>query len=713
MADPSDSSPVLPQAPGAPIRRLPSGIDEGSVFRSLFVAYPDSLLLVDQSGSIMLANPSAAALLGYAEEELLGLNVEALVPDSIRPRHASYREAYGRAPRPRPMGTHMELVAKRKDGSEVMVEIALSPLQSHGLPFVVAAIRDIGAYPRVKQALQRARYSEHLAQLGRLAVDTRDLQAVLQQVPEIITRALEVEVAMVWLLDGNRLEFRVASGVGLVPGEEIGAHVANRPDTPPGFVLSQGRPVVVPDYADEARFRVPAAYIDAGLVSALAVPLSDRGRVIGMLSVRSRESKRFGDEEVRFLESLSSLLATSLQRVQTEEELNHAQRLESVGQLTGGIAHDFNNLLTVIQGNLQVFEELPELAHSSHAQRLLAAATRASRRGAELTGKLLAFSRRQVLQPVAIDTHALLHSLADMLRRTLDQRIRIEIDIAPGHPLVMADPGQLESALLNIAINARDAMPEGGTLRFRTEICEALPTGLRNERNNPGNNGTTHFVAISIADSGTGMPDDVKERAFEPFFTTKEAGRGTGLGLSTVYGFVTQSRGAVSIDSKVGQGTTVTLYLPQQQEEMEEESDAPAAMEELPGSEALPSGLRVMLVEDDSEVRKVVEAFLAALGCEVVSAATADQALSVLDAGAGPFDLLLSDIALGAGMRGTRLAAEVQQRFPQIAVLLMSGFSSELLDADREVPQSWELLRKPYTRSDLARAMAKVLAGRI
>jgi PAS domain S-box-containing protein len=356
MADPSDSPPVLPQAPGAPIRRLPSGIDEGSVFRSLFVAYPDSLLLVDQSGSIMLANPSAAALLGYAEEELLGLNVDALVPDSIRPRHASYREAYGRAPRPRPMGTHMELVAKRKDGSEVMVEIALSPLQSHGLPFVVAAIRDIGAYPRVKQALQRARYSEHLAQLGRLAVDTRDLQAVLRQVPEIITRALEVEVAMVWLLDGNRLEFRVASGVGLVPGEEIGAHVANRPDTPPGFVLSQGRPVVVPDYADETRFRVPAAYIDAGLVSALAMPLSDRGRVIGMLSVRSRESRRFGDEEVRFLESLSSLLATSLQRVQTEEELNHAQRLESVGQLTGGIAHDFNNLLTVIQGNLQVLE---------------------------------------------------------------------------------------------------------------------------------------------------------------------------------------------------------------------------------------------------------------------------------------------------------------------------------------------------------------------
>ncbi|BEP46300.1 PAS domain S-box protein [Variovorax sp. V15] len=684
----------------------PSGIDEGSVFRSLFSAYPDSLLVVDQSGSIVLANPSAAALLGYTANELVGLNVDVLVPESIRSRHASYREAYGRAPRPRPMGTHTELVAKRKDGSEVMVEIALSPLQNHGLPFVVAAIRDIGAYPRVKQALQRARYSEHLAQLGRLAVDTRDLQVVLQQVPVIITTALQVEVAMVWLLDSNRLEFRVASGVGLVAGEEIGTRIANRPDTPPGFVLSQGRPVVVPDYRKEHRFSVPQAYLDSGLISALAVPLSDLGRVIGMVAVRSKESKRFGDEEVRFLESLSSLLATSVQRMQTEEALNHAQRLESVGQLTGGIAHDFNNLLTVIQGNLQVLEELPALALDGYAQQMLGAATRATRRGAELTGKLLAFSRRQVLQPVAVDTRALLYSLADMLRRTLDQRIRIEIDTAPDCPPVMADPGQLESALLNIAINARDAMPEGGTLRFRAELCGALPIALRSQRNDPNSDASVRFIAISIVDSGTGMSDDVKERAFEPFFTTKEVGRGTGLGLSTVYGFVNQSRGAVAVESTIGVGTTVTLYLPQQVEV------GPPSVMEASANEAIPPGLRVMLVEDDAEVRKVVHTFLSALGCGIFTAATAEQALSALDAGAGPFDLLLSDIALGAGMRGTRLAAEVQQRFPQMAVLLMSGFSSELLDADREVPQSWELLRKPYTRSELAQAMARVLAGR-
>jgi len=583
------------------------------------------------------------------------------------------------------------------------VEIALSPLQNHGLPFVVAAIRDIGAYPRVKQALQRARYSDHLAQLGRLAVDTRDLQVVLNHVPAIAAEALEVEVAMVLLLESSRLEFRVASGVGLVPGEEIGARIASHANTPPGFVFAEGQPVTVSNFREERRFAVPPAYLDAGLVSALAVPFFDRGRFIGVLAVSSRDAKHFGDEEVRFLESLSNLLATSLQRVQTEEALNHAQRLESVGQLTGGIAHDFNNLLTVIQGNLQVLEELPAIAQDGYAQQLVGAAARASRRGAELTGKLLAFSRRQMLQPNAVDTHAMLHSLADMLRRTLDQRIAIAIDAAPDCPPVLADPGQLESALLNIAINARDAMPEGGALQFRAQACGALPPEVLNELSDHDAHGS--FVAIAISDSGAGMTEEVKERAFEPFFTTKEAGRGTGLGLSTVYGFVKQSKGAIAIATRPGAGTTVTLYLPQLHSQA-----LPVAEEE--GEHAIPAGLRVMLVEDEPEVRKVVHTFLATLGCSVVTAGTAEQALLGMESNAETFDVLLSDIALGPGMRGTRLATEAQQRFPGLAVLLMSGFSSELLEADRDVPQSWELLRKPYSRAELARALARVLAAR-
>ena len=697
-----DGNPT-PTGPLLPLAKLPEGIDERSVFRSLFVAYPDALIVADASGNIVLANPTAASLLGYSIEELLGLNVDALVPDGIRPQHAAYREAYGRAPRPRPMGMHtVKLVAKRRDGSEVMVEIALSPLQNYGLPFVVAAIRDIGAYPRVKEALQRARYSEHLALLGRLAVDARDPQDLLAQVPAIAARALQVEVAMVALLEPNRLDIRIASGVGLRGSEAIGARLPNRPDTLAGFVIDTGQRLAVGADAAGPPWALPQDYANAGLTSALAVPLSDRGRTIGALVVRSHAAQVFGDDEARFLESLSNLLATSLQRAQSEEALHHSQRLESVGQLTGGIAHDFNNLLTVIQGNLQVLEELPALNDNTYGQQLVAAATRASKRGAELTGKLLAFSRRQVLQPNAVDLGGLLHSLSDMLRRTLDPHIHIEVEVAAACPPVLADPVHLESALLNIAINARDAMPDGGTLRFTAAACSALPGPVRaglDDASAPDDG----FVAIAISDTGSDMPEDVKERAFEPFFTTKEAGRGTGLGLSTVYGFVKQSKGAVAITSAPGAGTTLTLYIPRPGDIAAGSAEPDAA------NQVVPPGLKVLLVEDDAEVRAVVITFLDALGCTVRPAANGEQALQALTPEAG-FDVLLTDIALGAGMRGTELAALAQQRHPRLAILLMSGFSTELLDADRNSPLHWEVLRKPYGRDELARGLARVLA---
>ena len=681
-----------------PSLELPPGLDERTVFRSLFVAYPDALLLVDTGGIIRLANPTAATLLGYEVGELAGLPVETLVPDAIRPRHAAYREAYGKNPSPRPMGTQMELVARRRDGSEVMVEIALSPLQGDGLPYVVAAIRDVGAYPRVKQALKRARYAECVAEIGRLAVDTRDSQLLLQHVPAVAAEALETDMAIVFLAEPGRLQLRVAGGVGLLPEEQPGTLVPNRRDTPAGFVLAEGRPVLVHDYAAETRFEVPAAYRAHGLASALAVPLTDRGIAVGALIVRSRTAQRYGDDEIHFMQSLGNLLASSLQRAQSEEALNHAQRLESVGQLTGGLAHDFNNLLTVIQGNLQVLEEHPAIEGNPLVLQLVGAATRASKRGAELTGKLLAFSRRQVLAPRRVDAQAMLQSLADMLRRTLDQRIRIAVDAPAACPAVIADAGQLESALLNIAINARDAMPEGGTLTFRCAAVDTLPPSVEADVVEAGGG----FVALSIADTGTGMPEAVKERAFEPFFTTKEAGRGTGLGLSTVYGFARQSRGAVTLDSAPGAGTTVTLYIPRFADATDDDADAGLAR-------ALPPGLKVMVVEDEPEVRAVVTAFLAALGCEGTTFGSAEQALLALDDPALAPDLLLTDIALGPGLRGTELARQVADRRPGLPVLLMSGYSSELLETEAREPGMRRLLRKPFTRDELSRAIARAL----
>jgi CheY-like chemotaxis protein len=263
----------------------------------------------------------------------------------------------------------------------------------------------------------------------------------------------------------------------------------------------------------------------------------------------------------------------------------------------------------------------------------------------------------------------------------------------------MADPGQLESALLNIAINARDAMPAGGTLRFRAEVCEELPDSVLDDVE-PAKNG---FVAITIGDSGNGMSAETRERAFEPFFTTKEAGRGTGLGLSTVYGFVKQSKGAITLDSVVDEGTTVTLYIPR--------PATPAAVAvDSAVAGVVPEGLAVLLVEDDPEVRDVMRRFLESLRCKVLEAPSGEQALLALG-GDDRFDVLLTDIALGAGMRGTELAAKAQERFPALAIVLMSGFPAELIEADRDSPLGWELLRKPCSREELAQAIARVVAA--
>ncbi len=513
-------------------------------------------------------------------------------------------------------------------------------------------------------------------------------------------QALECEAAAVLLQEPGQRLLRVAGACGSGPATDAVQLV--EPDTEAQEVLRRIEPLVVEDYAQEDRFEVPSERAAAGLVSALVVPLLDRGHAIGLLSVRSRRARHFGGDELHYLQSLANLLASSLQRAHGEEALRHAQRLESVGQLTGGIAHDFNNLLTVIHGNLQVSQDLPLLAADSYGQQLMEAALRGCRRGADLTTQLLAFSRRQVLQPREVDAAQLVASLAEMLRRTLGQSIEIAVDIQSTPPL-LADPGQLESALLNIAINARDAMPAGGQLRFSCRACDTLPPGAARESGLPA--AEAGYVAIAVSDSGVGMPESVRERAFEPFFTTKPAGRGTGLGLSTVYGFVAQSQGLVTLDSAPGEGTTVTLYIP-----CVPVATAAAVTETVQCAAALPAGLKALLVEDDAEVREVVRNFLLSFGCEVTACSSAEQALLLTPPAA--FELLVSDVVLGAGMRGTELARRTVSRWPGLAVVLMTGYFNQPGTAQDAHRHAWRLLQKPCSREQLAQAVAQALQRR-
>jgi signal transduction histidine kinase len=516
----------------------------------------------------------------------------------------------------------------------------------------------------------------------------------------------------VFLLTASQRELRVASYSGVHAAQASGIVYANRPDTMIGYVVAHRAPVIIANFARETRFEVPARLLDAGATCGLVVPLVDRGKVIGALGAWSSKLRKFGDDEVAFMQALATLLSTSLQRAQAEAQARHAQRLETVGQLTGGVAHDFNNLLTIIQGNLQLLDDQPVVRDDPLSRQLVAAAARAGQRGADLTGKLLAFARRQALEPTPVDPIVILHSLADMLRRTLGENIRVTVQTPRACRCCLADAVQLESALLNVAINARDAMPRGGTLALRCGSGGA--PDIEGPITTPGTLDDAHAVVaeprgwvwFSVQDNGSGMTPDVLDRAFEPFFTTKEPGRGTGLGLSTVYGFIKQSHGHVELTSTPGAGTTLTMFLPALDGAVADDGDEAAT------PAALPHGLRVLLVEDNADVRNVAQAFLRSMTCEVVACDSGESALAALtDPARGqPFDLLFSDIMLGAGIDGHELARRVDAQYPRMAVLLTSGYSRRVAyTGSTGVPLRWPVLTKPYTRQDLAQAIAQCL----
>jgi PAS domain S-box-containing protein len=383
-----------------------------------------------------------------------------------------------------------------------------------------------------------------------------------------------------------------------------------------------------------------------------------------------------------------------------EARLRQAQRLDAVGQLTGGLAHDFNNLLTVILGTAEVLGH--DLAARPDLQALATTIATAAERGSQLTSRLLAYARKQALQPVATDIARLLTGLEPLVRRALGERLEVRLATAPALPPALVDPGQLESAVLNLCINARDAMPAGGQLLIqasaeRLEAGEALALGEL-----PAGD----YVVIAVADTGEGMPPEVQARAFEPFFTTKAPGAGSGLGLSMVDGFVRQSRGAVRLCSEAGRGTTVTLYLPCAPERSA--AAAPAA----PGEGALPqaAGERVLLVEDNELVRRHVATLLGSLGYCVQAVGAGAAALAVLEADPAAVDLLFTDVVM-PGMNGCQLAQAARRLRPGLPVLLTTGYADDAALADADVP--WPLLHKPWRREDLARKLREVLAGAV
>ncbi|NOV27036.1 response regulator [Cupriavidus necator] len=379
-----------------------------------------------------------------------------------------------------------------------------------------------------------------------------------------------------------------------------------------------------------------------------------------------------------------------------DEALRTAQKMEAIGNLTGGVAHDFNNLLQVIGGNLQLLAR--DLADDDRAEPRLRNALAGVARGAKLASQLLAFGRRQPLAPRVVNLGRLVRTLDDMLRRALGDGIEIETVVSPDQWNTLVDPFQVENALLNLAINARDAMHGHGRLTI------AARNALPGEAGDEAAAASTQYVLLSVTDTGVGMPPEVQERVFEPFFTTKPEGQGTGLGLSMVYGFIRQSDGHVKIFSEPGRGTTVTLFLPRvrRDEDPDIEVDAGPARG---GSET------VLVVEDDEDVRATVVEMLASLGYHVLRARDAHSALAIVEGGV-PVDLLFSDVVMPGPLRSTELARKLRERLPEVGVLFTSGYADSVIVHDGRLDAGIELLSKPYTHEALARKVRHVLANR-
>jgi signal transduction histidine kinase/CheY-like chemotaxis protein len=410
---------------------------------------------------------------------------------------------------------------------------------------------------------------------------------------------------------------------------------------------------------------------------------------------RQLEEVRNADLELAVTERTAELRAEMAHREETEAKLRQAQKMEAIGQLTGGIAHDFNNMLSVVIGGLELAQR--RLASGgAKVGKHLEQAMEGANRAAALTKRLLAFARSEPLLPSAVDPNDLLHGMADLIERTIGDTITVEFEVSDDIWPVFVDPYQLENAVLNLAVNARDAMPDGGTIRIETGNIMLEGGDIE------GVNGGEH-IRLSVSDTGTGMTRDVLDRAFEPFFTTKPTGKGTGLGLSQIFGFVRQSRGAVAVDSNVGSGTTVSIYLPRSATDPMAEPEIPHSISTLPRRR----GTTVLVVEDDPRVLAATGDALEELGLRTVRCLHPGEARKRLRENPD-IGLIVSDVLM-PGMTGPELVASIRNDYPGLPVLFVTGYAGDIDTA--AAFGGHMVLRKPFTLASLGKAVGTLLAN--
>jgi PAS domain S-box-containing protein len=657
-------------------------------------------LFTSKGGDFTFVNRFACDLLGRGPEGLLGDGwVETIHPEDRERVERAAREAVAGGGVFREEFRVVDSTGRRRWVSAMGVPVRD---ESGRIVHYQGFVLDVHERRKAEESLRiRERQQAAVARLGMRALGS-DLAALMDEAVALTASVLGADRCEILELLPEGESFLLRAGVGWREGSVGHATVGAGGESQAGYTLLSNEPVIVEDLHAEARFSGADLHLDHGVVSGMSVVIPGGQRPFGVLGVHSTRRRIFTADDVNFLQAVANLLAAAIERREAEaqrrmlrEQLLRAQRLETVGRLAGGIAHDFNNLLTVVMGNSELLlEAVPEGEENHERVREI---WDASQRAASLTRQLLAFSRKQILDMRVLDLNEVIAGVANMLIRLIGEDIRLEVIVEPGLWRTRADPGQIEQIIANLVINARDAMPTGGKLTIETSNVEldasyaSTHVGVA-----PG-----RYVLMAISDSGAGMTDEVKERIFEPFFTTKGE-RGTGLGLSTVYGIVKQHGGNIWVYSEVDTGTTIKVYLPA--------TDEPAGPVEKAGVvEGVPRGNEtILVVEDDEAVRAMTCRALERQGYTVLAAGGAREALQIADAHAAEIALLVTDVVM-PDVTGAELAKLMSERRPGMKVLYVSGYADNSIVNHGILEEGVQFLQKPFSPESLARKVRSVL----
>ncbi|WP_254073169.1 PAS domain-containing sensor histidine kinase [Acidisphaera sp. S103] len=626
-----------------------------------------AVYMLDPEGRIVSWNPGAERIKGYTADEIIGEHFSRFYTEEDRAAGVPERALRIAATTGR---FATEAWRCRKDGSHFWAMVVIDPIRRDGALIGFAKItRDMTEQREARLAAQESE---------------RQFSLLVQSVTDYAIYMLDLNGRVTsWNAGAERIK-------GYAAAEIIGEHFSR-------FYTPEDAEAGVPAKAletarREGRYEAEAwrRRKDGTLFWASVVvdAIYDKGVLVGFAKITR---------------DLSERREAQLKLDQSRELLFQSQKMEAVGQLTGGLAHDFNNLLTGISGSLDLLKLRLSQGRGSEVDRYVTMAQDAAGRAAALTHRLLAFARRQTLDAKRVSANTLIAEMTELLRRTVGPEIAVETAFADDPKPILCDPNQLENAILNLCINARDAMPDGGRLRIETVNIQVSGQDARDGAMEPG-----AYVSIRVSDTGSGMPDDVIQHAFEPFFTTKPIGQGTGLGLSMIYGFARQSGGNVRISSVVGAGTTVSIDLPQDRGAAEGDTPAVPRSPEMPRARA---GETVLIVDDEPTVRMLVADVLEGLGYAAIEAADGVSGLKVLQSDVH-IDLLITDVGLPGGVNGRQMADAARLHRPDLRVLFITGYAEGAGIGEGALGRGMHLLTKPFSMQSLANQIKAIIARR-